>query len=214
VRLIIYFLSAGFAYCALSWHSLGDCDPSPHFWRTLCCSQCPTEFLGEALGFLVRVSEYSYTLRAWRREVFDYVMDPSFFRMTVCHDMPRRVLCNRRWRLCRVSRVAHSLWQNVVMGSWRRLVGNLFTNDKALLQDLMGVFLTARRSAVLVCSKAIISGRRACRATQFCWGVERLEPVHDGAARDGDAGPPAEAHSLRPLLLQEGMHAEDDKVSP
>jgi hypothetical protein len=42
------------------------------------------------------------------------------------------------------------------MGSWRRLVRNLFTNDKALLQDLMGVFLTARRSAVLVCSKAII----------------------------------------------------------
>jgi hypothetical protein len=36
----------------------------------------------------VRVSEYSYTLRAWRREVFDYVMDPSFFRMPVCHDMP------------------------------------------------------------------------------------------------------------------------------
>lgn len=61
---------------------------------------------------LASLSEYQYTRKAWRRDVFDLLLDPAFFQMDAgC----------MQW--------------------WRAIVDNLMTHDKTTFSDLMGELL-------------------------------------------------------------------------
>ncbi|XP_052808898.1 protein dopey-1-like isoform X3 [Mya arenaria] len=61
-----------------------------------------------ASQFVSSISSYQYTKKAWRREVFELLLDPSFFQM----DMES-------------------------VGYWTAIVDNLMTHDKTTYKDLM-----------------------------------------------------------------------------
>ena len=59
---------------------------------------------------LASLSGYQYTRKAWKREVFDLLLDPSFFQM-----------------------------DEVCIGYWRIVIDNLMTHDRTTFRDLLGM---------------------------------------------------------------------------
>jgi hypothetical protein len=58
---------------------------------------------------LSNLSSYQYTRRAWKREVFELLMEPGFFQM-----------------------------DSKCIASWRILIDNLMTHDRTTFKDLLG----------------------------------------------------------------------------
>lgn len=58
-------------------------------------------------------SSYQYTRKAWKKEVFDLLLDPTFFQM-----------------------------DGVCLNHWRVIIDNLMTNDRTTFKDLLGTALT------------------------------------------------------------------------
>lgn len=61
---------------------------------------------------LASMSSYQYTRKAWRREVFDLLLDSSFFQM-----------------------------DEICIGYWKTIIDNLMTHDKVTFKDLLGTVL-------------------------------------------------------------------------
>lgn len=59
---------------------------------------------------LASLSGYQYTRKAWKREVFDLLLDPTYFQM-----------------------------DEVCIGYWRIVIDNLMTHDRTTFRDLLGM---------------------------------------------------------------------------
>eukprot|EP00124_Ichthyophonus_hoferi_P003792 Ihof_evm1s354 gene=Ihof_evmTU1s354 len=62
----------------------------------------------ECIKFIGSLASYSYTLKAWRRDVYDWLMDTSFFRMPIS-----------------------------LVAVWRKIILNLCTYDKTVLSEIL-----------------------------------------------------------------------------
>jgi len=58
---------------------------------------------------LASLSGYQYTRKAWKKEVFDLLLDPTYFQM-----------------------------DEVCIGYWRIVIDNLMTHDRTTFRDLLG----------------------------------------------------------------------------
>jgi len=88
---------------------LYTCFPTASFLIYICSSINNLPSLRAASQFVSSISSYQYTRKAWRREVFELLLEPCFFQMDL-----------------------------EAIGHWTTIVDNLMTHDKTTYKDLMG----------------------------------------------------------------------------